>query len=443
MFVNIPYNIYTELLKTVSAAGGKSKTESYEDEVKRLFIERPATMRLLIVVDKLLTGFDAPSCTYLYIDKSMHQAICRTNRLDGNDKQFGCIVDYKDLFKKLVNEKGTGALQVYSSELDNSLGGASPEVMIQDRLTKGRQRLEHARESLSLLCEPVPPPQGELEYITYFCGNPEIPEDLAAHEPQRAALYKMAAALLRAYANVADDLTAAGYSDEEIAALKREADGTVKIRDLIRQASGEYLDLKAYEADMRHLIDTYIEAGAPRPISSFGDMGMLEFLASRGLDALIAELPAGVRGNKSAVAETIANNVRKRILKERLNDPAFYERMSALLSEIIADLREKRLDYEEFLKKIVEIAGKVQTGKFGDAPKRIDTPGKQALYNNLDQNLELAIAIDAKVKEVHPADWRDNPRRENVIKKALLPLLGNDTSEVERVFKIIAAQKEY
>ena len=62
-------------------------------------------MRLLIVVDKLLTGFDAPSCTYLYIDKSMQdhglfQAICRTNRLDGDDKPFGYIVDYKDLFKK-------------------------------------------------------------------------------------------------------------------------------------------------------------------------------------------------------------------------------------------------------------------------------------------------------------------------------------------------------
>ena len=73
------------------------------------------TSKLLVVVDKLLTGFDAPGCTYLYIDKQMHdhglfQAICRVNRLDGDDKAVGHIVDYKDLFKKLVNEKGTGAL---------------------------------------------------------------------------------------------------------------------------------------------------------------------------------------------------------------------------------------------------------------------------------------------------------------------------------------------
>jgi type I restriction enzyme, R subunit len=73
---------------------------------------------LLIVVDKLLTGFDAPSCTYLYIDKSMQdhglfQAICRVNRLDGETKDFGYIVDYKDLFPKVEN-----AVSVYTSELD-------------------------------------------------------------------------------------------------------------------------------------------------------------------------------------------------------------------------------------------------------------------------------------------------------------------------------------
>ncbi len=63
-------------------------------------------MKLLIVVDKLLVGFDAPPCSYLYIDKRMQdhglfQAICRVNRLDGEDKDFGYIVDYKDLFSKL------------------------------------------------------------------------------------------------------------------------------------------------------------------------------------------------------------------------------------------------------------------------------------------------------------------------------------------------------
>ena len=176
-----------------------------------MFKKQPANMRLLVVVDKLLTGFDSPPCTYLYINKSMQdhglfQAICRTNRLDGEDKPFGYIVDYKDLFKKVQ-----GAMAVYTSELDHSDGGASPEVLLQDRLKKGRERLDGALEAVALLCEPVQPPQGELEHIHYFCGITELRDDLAEHAPQRVELYKSTAALVRAYANVADDLSQAPW----------------------------------------------------------------------------------------------------------------------------------------------------------------------------------------------------------------------------------------
>src|SRR5271168_1143403 len=135
------YDTYTELLNG-------TQTEAYEDRAKALFKKEPARMKLLVVVDKLLTGFDAPPCTYLYIDKSMQdhglfQAICRVNRLDSEDKDFGYIVDYKDLFKKVEN-----AIAVYTSELDHSAGGVEPEVMIQDRLRKGRERLDNAVELL-------------------------------------------------------------------------------------------------------------------------------------------------------------------------------------------------------------------------------------------------------------------------------------------------------
>jgi type I restriction enzyme, R subunit len=164
-----------------------TKTETYEEQVKELFKNQPANMKLLIVVDKLLTGFDAPSCTYLYIDKKMQdhglfQAICRVNRLDGEDKNVGYIVDYKDLFKKVEN-----AIAVYTSELDNS-GGENSQILLQDRLTKGREKLDRALEAIDLLCEPVQPPREALDYIHYFCGNTEIPDDLAATAPQRVTL---------------------------------------------------------------------------------------------------------------------------------------------------------------------------------------------------------------------------------------------------------------
>lgn len=133
------YNTYTGLLKNVDAKPDMIKTETYEEWAKDLFSKEPVNMRLLIVVDKLLTGFDAPPCTYLYIDKSMQdhglfQAICRTNRLDGDDKDFGYIVDYKDLFKKVEN-----AIAVYSSEeLDDTAGGSDPNVLLQRPSEEGQ-----------------------------------------------------------------------------------------------------------------------------------------------------------------------------------------------------------------------------------------------------------------------------------------------------------------
>ena len=441
------YSTYTELLKDVTPGSGMAKTETYDEWAKQLFVKEPANMKLLIVVDKLLTGFDAPPCTYLYIDKSMQdhglfQVICRTNRLDGEDKDFGYIVDYKDLFKKLVNENGTGALQVYTSELDHSSGGVAPEILLQDRLKMGRERLDNAIEALALLCEPVEPPKGELEHIHYFCGNTEISTDLKEREPQRAALYKAVASLVRAYANIADEMETVGYTASDIERIRNQIKHYRNVRDILRKASDESLDLKAYEADMRHLIDTYIEADEPRSISPFDNMSLLDIIVKTGIAYAIASQLGGLKGDRNAIAETIENNVRSKIIKEHLNDPAFYEKMSKLLDEIIKDRKARAMSYEEYLKQIAELAKNVGVGHSEDTPKILDTPGKRALYNNLNQNEELAIDIDTAVKEKRQDDWRGIKTREQAIKSALFDVL-KDESEVERIFLIIKAQKDY
>lgn len=436
------FNTYTELLKDVQAKPGMTKTESYEEQAKSLFIKEPANMKLLVVVDKLLTGFDAPSCTYLYIDKSMQdhglfQAICRTNRLDGDDKEFGYVVDYKDLFKKV--EK---AIAVYTSEIDQTAGGSSPEVLMQDRLTKGKEKLDNAIEALALLCEPVEPPKGDLEHIHYFCGNSELPDDLKEREPRRTLLYKGVVTLVRSYANIADDLEEAGYSTADIARIKGLLERYLKVREVVRMASGETLDLKAYEADMRHLIDTYIEADEPRKISPFEDMGLLDLIVKTGIAEAIAQKMAGMAGNKNAVAETIENNVRRKIIKEQLTDPAYFAKMSKLLDEIIAARKAKAISYEEYLKKVADLVKRVAAGKSDDTPATLNTPGKRALFNNLSHNEQLALKIDSAVRAVRPDDWRGVQAREQVIKKALFDLL-KDVTEVERIFKIVEAQGEY
>jgi type I restriction enzyme, R subunit len=460
------YNIYTELLKDVEPQQGMTRTETYEEWAKALFVKEPANMKLLVVVDKLLTGFDAPPCTYLYIDKSMQdhglfQAICRVNRLDGEDKDFGYIVDYKDLFKKVQ-----GAIEVYTSELDHSAGGVDPEVLLQDRLKKGKERLDDALEILALLCEPVEPPKGELEHIHYFCGNTEIREDLQEREPQRAALYKATATLVRSYANLADELEPAGYSDVDVSRIKEQVNHYLDVREIIRRASGETLDLKAYEADMRHLIDTYIEADEPRKISPFDGMSLLELIVKTGIANAINSQLCGLKANRTAIAETIENNVRRKIIREHLSDPAFYERMSALLDEIIALRKAKALKYEDYLKRVAQLVQEVESGHAEDTLEPLKrSPALRALYHNLgkgrplaqaghvaeprrepsasgDPILDLAVRIDETVKRVRHDGWRGVQARELVIKDALYLILG-DAEEVERIFPIIEAQKEY
>jgi type I restriction enzyme R subunit len=193
---------------------------------------------------------------------------------------------------------------------------------------------------------------------------------------------------------------------------------------------------------MRHLIDTYIEADEPRKISPFDNMGLLELIVKTGIAKAIASQLGGLKGNKDAVAETIENNVRSKIIKEHLNDPAYYAKMSALLDEIIATRKAKAIDYEEYLKRIAELAKRVEAGQAEATPKTLDTPGKHALYNNLEQNEELALKIDETVKKTRPDGWRGVQAREQVIKAALYGVL-QDVAEVERIFLIIKAQREY
>src|SRR5664280_107956 len=312
-------------------------------------------MKLLIVVDKLLTGFDAPPATYLYIDKKMQdhglfQAICRVNRLDGDDKEYGYIIDYKDLFKSLetsIHDYTVGALDGYAKE---DVAG-----LLSNRLDKARERLDEALEAIRALCEPVEAPRDTTAHMRFFCAKDTADKAaLKENEPKRLTLYKLAASLLRAYADVASEMTEAGYSDAEITAIKSEVDHFEKVRSEVKLASGDYIDLKMYEPAMRHLIDTYIRAEESEKISAFDDVSLIRLIVERGA-AAVDSLPDSIRTNKEAVAEVIENNVRRLIIDEQPINPKYYERMSELLDALIEQRRKEALDYQEYLRRIVEL----------------------------------------------------------------------------------------
>ena len=437
------YNTYENILKDVNEQAGKTKAEVYEDWAKEKFKDEPANMKLLIVRDKLLTGFDAPPCTYLYIDKSMKdhglfQAICRVNRLDTDDKEYGYIVDYMDLLDEV-----NGAISVYTEELDyEDFGKEECEILMKDRLKAAKRRLDDALEKVALICEGVEAPKGPEEYIKYFCGNTEIEDELKKRADKRTKLYQAVVSLVRAYSNIAGETVDAGYTKKEAVNIEKEVEEYIKVRTIIKQASSEKLDLKTYEADMQSLIDKYINAKDAEQVAIFDDMTLLDIIVTHGIPDAIKSLSSGIRSSNRAVAETLENNVRSKIIKDHLIDPKFYDEMSKVLDLIVKERRENAIEYEEYLNKIKVLIENIKRGATEDLPKSIKTPALKALYNNLGKNEQLAVDVDNAIRDSKRADWRGNLAAENEIKKAIYGVIP-EVDEVNALFEIVKEQRDY
>jgi type I restriction enzyme R subunit len=445
-------------------------TKQYEDEAKRRFIEEPANMKLLIVVSKLLTGFDAPSCTYIYLDNELRdhnlfQAICRTNRLDGDDKDYGHTVDFKELFSEVQE-----AIAVYSSdELDIEDGSdAENNVHLKDWLDEGKKKLDETREALRYLCEPVALPREMEQFLHYFCGDAANPNALNETETLRVSFYKAVAVFVRAFAAIAQDLMEAGYSDAEAAALQKDVEFYGEIRSAIKKHSGEELDIKPYEADMRHLLNTYVQADPAAGLGELGEMSLTELIIKTGIhDAIARKLNEKGKLSRNAIAEGIINNVRKTIIREQLTDPRFYEQMSKLLDDLIKQSRADAAAYEEFLRKAESLVKRL-AAKQPDEGVPAALHGKReatVIYNNLprilaagragadrvaepspeygDNRLRLAFEIDRVMRERAPAGWKGDQAREAQVLNALFPLLDRNREVTLALFELVKNQPGY
>lgn len=437
------YEIYRQMLADhfgVAPDEAVGRIEEFEKEVKRKFIEEPGQMRLLIVVDKLLTGFDAPSATYLYIDKKMRdhglfQAICRVNRLDGDDKTYGYVIDYLDLFKSMetaINDYTSGALDGYAKE--------DIEGLLKDRIEEARIDLDDALELVRALCEPVAPPKETEQYLHYFAtSEPGDMTQIKANEGKRVDLYKSVSSLVRAYAAVANDMDAAGYSAADAAAIKKEVAYFVAVRDEVKQGAGENVDLKQFEAGMRRLLDTYIQADPSETVAEF-EKGLVELIVERGADA-IDSLPEGIRKNQEAVAETIINNVRRTIIDEHAMNPKYYDKMSSLLDALIEQRRKEALDYAKYLELLLDFAAQVGTG--ASETKYPDWASSQAKRALVDFDWPDGVDpqfIYESIQASKEHGWTGNLLKQRALAKALRKALP-DGFEKERLDALIALLK--
>ena len=466
----LKYDVYRKMLADYfdeSEDTAMHKAEQFEKEVKRRFVNEPGQMKLLIVVDKLLTGFDAPPATYLYIDKKMQdhglfQAICRVNRLDGDDKEYGYIIDYKDLFRSLE-----GAIQDYTGEAFDKFDREDVEGLLKNRLEQGRKRLEETREAVKALCEPVKPPHDTDAYLRYFCdgGAGDRAKQPGDSERKRLTLYRMVAAFLRAYANLANEMIEAGYTEPERLAIRNEVSHYENVRKEVKLASGDYVDLKMYEPAMRHLLDTYIRAEESEVVSAFNDMTLVDLLVRDGAGA-IDKLPPGIRRSRRAVAETIENNVRRLIVDEMAVNPKYYEKMSAVLDALIKQRKEEAIEYEAYLKKVIELAEMVKRGEGGGSyPTTIKTRALRAIFDNLPEEVlakavaepgttpksddetdpreAVALEVDHAVRQALMDDWRGNPIKEKRVGRAIRDALGPYKAHTLTILEIVKAQSEY
>ncbi|BAJ56028.1 type I restriction endonuclease subunit R [Helicobacter pylori] len=412
-----------------------NKTKEFEEEVKKRFINEPSRIKLLIVVDKLLTGFDAPSLTYLYIDKKMQdhelfQAVCRVNRLDGEDKDFGCIIDYSDLFDSLQeahSDYTNGAFENYEKE--------DIQGLISNKAQKIKKKLEEARGQLRSLCESVKEPKDETGYIAYFCGN-----DLEKNAQKRRLFYQLVGAFLRMFVEL-NHLEKPIYSQEEMQKIKQEAQFYRHLQKMIGLNSGDSVDLKSYSEDMRRILDAYIKATDSKTLIKIEDQGLCEVLAQMDINDFHKEL-SQVFKNESSMAESIANNTRKRIIEKEASDPKYYEKLSSLLNDLINQFREKKLTYLEYLQQIRNLAKQVIHKEDKNYPKKINTNALKTLYDNLDQNEALALEIDACIRDNKKDGWVGHHQKEKNLKIALRKTI-NDEGLLENTFNLAKHIDEY
>jgi type I restriction enzyme R subunit len=233
----------------------------------------------------------------------------------------------------------------------------------------------------------------------------------------------------------------------------------------MKKHSGEELDIKPFEADMRRLLNTYVQADPAVSLGNLGSLSLTELIIETGIhDAIARKLNAKGQLSNNAIAEGIINNVRQTIIRDQLTDPRFYAEMSQLLEDLIQQNRADTLAYEAFLVQAEDLVKRLANrDRVAGVPASIHGNREAiVIYNNLldllggsesdqaeeraqqqEDRAELALRIDQTMREHAPAGWKGDDTREKQVLNALFPILGRDRAATLAVFEIIKNQPGY
>lgn len=398
--------------------------EDYEDAIKDEFINGDE-IDLLIVVDKLLTGFDAPRATVLYVDKPMKehtllQAIARVNRLyEGKD--YGFIVDYRGLLDKLDQ-----AMQMYSGAGLENFDPKDLEGAIHDVISViGSLRQFHS--DLLQIFAPIKNKQDVEEYEVWL-------ED----EELRERFYDV-------LSNFGRNLGIAFESEkihnalrpEELQKYKKDLKFFQELRKSVKLRYSDTIDHKEYEAKMQKLMDNYISAEEIIRITN-----PVDILNEKAFEEELERLDS-----KRAKADAIRTRLTKSVSAKWDENPAFYKKFSERIQEAIKEYKDKRISEAEYLNRIKDIMKDYRKGESNDDyPEVIKENRKAQAFYGVAKDLmsevaeisesygsdtlgDLALKTDKVIKEHQKVDWHNNLEIHNRIAQDLDDLLFDFAEE--------------
>lgn len=436
---------------------GERTSDKHEEWAKDRFIHQPGSLKLLIVVDKLLTGFDAPAATYFYIDKGMRdhdlfQAICRVNRNykhkeSGYEKDFGYIIDYKDLFNAI-----TSAVEDYTNGAFSGYKKEDVDGLLKDRLEQGKKDLDEALEKLDGICQNVKHPKSADDFFDYFVYEQATtpPDEQRArsleNSNKREIFYNAVMVAVNRYLSIATQMTEAGYTSEEAKFIHSKIDDFANLRQAIMYRSGDATDLKGYNALMRQLLDQYVQAPRSGLLASLEDFSFLDVIdANKEEDpdgSQTADTIDGELGGEPAAAETLSANARKYMVRKRDSNPDYYDKLSEQLNRLLEDMKKGIISYKEGLKQIIELMRQLR-GNRNSYPAEFDTDGKRSLYDNLEQNAELALRVYDAIKLNAEVGFRENKPRRRLLRKAIAAVDGVPDDKVDILLNIAMTNDEF
>jgi len=341
--------------------------------------EKKPTPEIIICVDKLLTGFDAPCNTVLYIDKRMRdhnilQAIARVNRLfDGKD--FGLVVDYRGIFGALDEAvKKYDALSDFDEE---DLEGTFTQI--EEEIAKLKER----HTNVWAVFNGVQNKQ-DLEAMQQHLRPEDVRQDFydALNEFSKTLQLAMSSAKF--------------HEATPKATVQRYIDDMKYFRNLraaVKQRYNEAVDYKEYEDQIRNMVNKYIGADEVKRI--------VEPVNIFEVDNLDEELDQ-IAG-KAAKADFIASRVKKTCTEKMEEDPVLYQKLSEVIDEAIKAYLEKRLSEEEYLKKMFEAWNEAKEQGSSKVPVELRSdPEAKAYFRLLQEGFEQAVERSMKVAESSP-----------------------------------------